>query len=306
MTSGIGCLNINTAVKDFAFLLYRKIMAILSGHGIGKIPGLSPISKFVFHLLKPSDALVLVNTQGSKLYVSSRDADTLYHSLLTTGFHEKYCTKLLMEIVKPGMVVVDIGAHAGYFTLLASKLVGKAGKVYAFEPSPRNYELLEKNIKLNGYTNIFPMKKAVSNKCERTRLFIDRTDSGGHSLSERNVEGENDFVEVDTIVLGELFKDSPLDIIKIDAEGAEGVILDGASKILKRNRELKIIMEFNPSHLKNMGTDALKFFNDLNYNYGYYRIGLIDEAHQAMSVLTIEEIAKICEGGETFNILLEK
>ena len=58
------------------------------------------------------------------------------------------------------MVVVDIGSNIGYYTLIAAKILGSSGKVYAFEPEPNNYELLLKNIEVNGYTNIVPVQKA--------------------------------------------------------------------------------------------------------------------------------------------------
>ena len=72
------------------------------------------------------------------------------------------------------MTVVDIGANYGSYTLIASKLVGNDGRVYAFEPEPGNYDILVKNIEMNGYTNVTPIRKAVSNKQGKVRLYVDK------------------------------------------------------------------------------------------------------------------------------------
>jgi predicted methyltransferase len=64
--------------------------------------------------------------------------------------YEPAITRLFQETLQPGMVVIDIGAHVGYYTLLAAKLVGPTGKIYAFEPEPGNNEALNKNIELKN------------------------------------------------------------------------------------------------------------------------------------------------------------
>jgi len=90
------------------------------------------------------------------MYIDSRDT-TVGTSLLKWGFFEKYETKLFKKSIKRGMVVLDIGANIGYYTLLAARLVGDEGKVFAFEPDPYNYSLLRKNIEANRYNNVIPM-----------------------------------------------------------------------------------------------------------------------------------------------------
>jgi FkbM family methyltransferase len=85
---------------------------------------------------------------------------------------------LFKGIVKEGMVVVDIGANIGYYTLIAAKLVGKSGIVYVFEPMPSNYECLCKNIEVNGYTNVVLIQKAVSNKYGIAKVWFEKDWSG--------------------------------------------------------------------------------------------------------------------------------
>ena len=75
-------------------------------------------------------------------------------SLLTKNIHERWGTKIVENYVKEGDYVVDLGANIGYYTLIFAKLVGKKGKVFAFEPDKDNFRLLKKNIQTNCYSNI--------------------------------------------------------------------------------------------------------------------------------------------------------
>src|SRR5207245_2930011 len=101
--------------------------------------------------------------------------------LYVTGVWEKDVTAYLMKLIESGMVVVDIGANVGYYTLLAAEKVGSHGKVLAFEPEPSRYALLEKNVRANDLKNVIPVQKAVSNKTGAARLYLDpRHNSGDH------------------------------------------------------------------------------------------------------------------------------
>ena len=82
--------------------------------------------------------------------------------------------------IKPRDVVVDIGAHAGIFTILAS-YYAKNGKVYAFEPMKENYELLKENIKLNSAENIEAINKAVSKSSGKIKFYVSQTKNKGHN-----------------------------------------------------------------------------------------------------------------------------
>ena len=78
------------------------------------------------------------------------------------GSYEYRMQNALAKLVKPGQVFYDIGANVGFYSLLAAKLVGNRGLVYSFEPLPRNIEFLDRHIKINGFTNISIINKAVA------------------------------------------------------------------------------------------------------------------------------------------------
>lgn len=301
--------------------LFRKLEKFFFGKGFRKIPWVSTLCGIrnsvyfiIYDKLRPK-GLVLVNVQGNKMYVNPNDRG-IAPMLLMDGVMEKYDTELFKKMVKEGMIVVDIGANVGYFTLIAAKLVGKSGIVYAFEPEPTNYELLCKNIEVNGYTNVIPIQKAVSNRNGKAKIWCDKINFASPSFSRDNVLvflkdnilEKNSFVEVETITLDEFLKNTvrnaKVDIIKIDVEGAEGLIIDGAKQALEGNN-LKIIMEFWPLALRNLGTDPLELLHKLQ-EYGF-RIMFINEVKQVLE--PIEKIIRSCgkewiPGG--FNLLLEK
>jgi len=270
----------------------------LSGKGLHKIPGVAQFIK----LMKPA-GIVLVNVQGNKMYVDCKDK-FMAPPLLMHGYYEKDITKILTDQVKPGMTFVDIGANFGYYSLMASKLVRRHGKVYAFEPEPHNYSILSKNVHINNCKNIVLLQKAVSNTIGRVKLFKDEVNLGAPSFSQLNIDKKDGFVYVETVDLDSYFKDLHVDFIKMDAQGAEGFIIDGAEKILKG--ELQIIMEFWPRGLKNAGTNPLNLLYKIEK--AGFEINLIENG-SAHSV-KISELMKIynskkgCE--DHVNLLLKR
>ena len=194
---------------------------------------------------------------GHKMYLDS--TDTL--GLSFSGIHEKTTTKLVMNEIKNGDIVLDIGAHIGYYTLIFAKLVGKDGKVYAFEPEPNNFALLKKNIAINGYENVVLINKAVSNKTGKTNLFLAEEHSGDHRIYESDVIKGRKSLEIETIKLDDYFQDfeKNIDFIKMDIQGAEPLALEGINNSLKKCN--KLITEFWPGGLNQFGIEPEEYLN---------------------------------------------
>ena len=180
--------------------------------------------------------------------------------------YEKETTKLITKLVKPGMTVIDVGAHVGYYSLLAASQVGPTGTVYSFEPEPANHELLLKNIELNGYSNIRATRKAVSNHAGSTDLFLTALDSGRHSTYRHGLP-ERGSIEIETTTI-DAFLDSvgapKIDLVKVDVEGAEKDVLEGMDRLLQQTTGLTLITEFSPTLLQNAAADPLQFLDTLN------------------------------------------
>lgn len=163
---------------------------------------------------------------------------------------------LFEKYVNPGMVVYDIGANAGFYTLLSAILTGSNGKVFAFEPVPQNIFYIKKHLGLNKITNTVVVEKAVSEKTSKLKFDLSSNPSMGH-FSE---DGE---FEVETISLDEFTKQGnpPPDLIKMDIEGAEFDALNGAQEILKTKKPII----FLATHGNEVKKNCLELLQKMNY-----------------------------------------
>ena len=167
------------------------------------------------------------------------------------------------EALRSGMNIIDIGAHIGMYTIFAAEKIGNTGKVIAIEPESENYKQLLKNIKVNNFFNIIPVNIALFNHEGCEKLYLSSF-SGSHSLSPK--EDTISSIEVPLKTLDNLLEELNLkkvDIIKIDAEGAEIPILKGAEKTLKANPNAKIIVAsyHYPSEIK----EVCQFLNERGF-----------------------------------------
>jgi len=157
--------------------------------------------------------------EGLKMLV-----DEHFTTLIDGGDYEPQVTAVVKKVIKQNDIVVDIGANIGYYTLLFSKLVGKEGMVFAFEPAFRNYSLLKKNVELNSLKNVKIEKKAISNVNGKTKLHQSIWEGkkylGNYWLGQPlDKEGE----EIEMINLDTYFQNftKKINFIKIDIEGSE-------------------------------------------------------------------------------------
>lgn len=152
-------------------------------------------------------------------------------------------------------IVIDVGAHIGPYTLIASKRVGLNGKVIAIEADPDNFNILNRNIRLNKLTNVIPLNYAVYSKEGKIKLYL--PNSHEHSsytkyntvMSDRAV-GETKFVEVkantlDYLLLSNDIKHEDINWIKIDVEGAELEVLKGATNVLSKSKHISLLIEIH-------------------------------------------------------------
>ena len=154
---------------------------------------------------------------------------------------------------KKGDIVIDIGAHIGLYTIISSKRVGANGKVVAIEADPSNFEMLNRNIKLNQLTNVTPLNYAVYSKETKIKLYLPEVESGYtiyNTVMSNRARTEDKFVEVNANTLDHLLqlkgiRQEEVNWIKIDVEGAEFEVLKGASNVLSKSKDIALLIEIH-------------------------------------------------------------
>ncbi len=257
-------------------IIYNKFAKILGNKGLTKYSVIRKIKNYAYKNFK----LKIIEINGNKIFLDKNDS----LRLSINQVWEPIETELVQKEVKKGYTVIDIGANIGYYTLLFAKLVGKEGKVYAFEPEPNNLHLLKKNIEINNYQNVIIEQKAVSDTTKNVNLFTAKQGIGEHRIN-FSWFGNNG-IEVKAIKLDDYINEK-IDFIKIDIEGAEYNALLGMKKILESNNDIKILVEYGKSQLNEFGVNEDDFFNFLKLQK--FKIYFVDKKTNLFTLLTKKE-----------------
>ena len=173
---------------------------------------------------------------------------------------------------KEGDVVIDIGAHIGRYTIIGAKRVGTNGKVVAIEANPSNFEMLNRNIKLNRLTNIISLNNAVYSKETKIKLYLPGEELGHtiyNTVMSDRAKNEDKFVEVSANTLDyflQLKGITDVNWIKIDVEGAEFEVLKGATNVLSKSKDIALLIEIhNLSGGTNLYRPILEFLRLYNF-----------------------------------------
>lgn len=201
---------------------------------------------------EPGVALVRLAT-GQRLFVDTCDIGVGAH-LLMNGEWEPAHVRLMRRLVRPGQTCLDIGAHCGFFSVVLSGLVGREGRLVAFEPNPRLFGLLARSLRVNGFERsgvAEAFNLALSDAAGEAVLRVPASNPGGGSLTAPPPPMDDGEAwsehRVRTALLDSLGLEGegPL-FAKIDAEGSEYRILRGAEQTLAREGPVAILMEFTP------------------------------------------------------------
>lgn len=218
---------------------------------------------------------MIVTVDG--LTIEGGEASRSYLQALEGGSVEPVTTELFRRTLQPGMIVADVGAFLGQYSLLAAKQVGAAGRVFAFEPDPRNFAFLVRNIERNGLADrIVAVPQAVSDRSGEITLYLDPEVGSGSSLvfrRRRSVSTET----VRAVTLdGFLGRHITPDVIKLDVEGGEVRALDGMGEIMLRaGRDMVMFIECFPKALRSAGAGVRSLVERLE-RFGF-QIYVIDE-----------------------------
>lgn len=257
--------------------------------GVERIALASKLNRMLKHPFKYFNAIffreiIYKNSRQEKEVVSTTFFKTQMHLLLPSSTDiyliggkshdsEIRLAKFLINQLNSGDTFIDVGAHYGYFSLLASKLVGNSGNVFSFEASPTTYRIFEKNAKQTD--NVFSHNLAVSDSNEHLKFYeFPNLYSEYNSLDIEQFKNEKWFseykpkeVNVKSIMLDDFFSDKKLNpkIIKIDVEGAELKVIKGFEKYLLDNTPLIVIEYLSDERGNTAHVEAEKLLDSLGF-----------------------------------------
>lgn len=273
------------------------------GKGVDKkFPFLVNLYKKAVSVVAKDSQVVVSLPLNSKLLVSTKDAG-LGMMLRTHGMFEPLQTKLFLKSVKPGDTVLDVGANVGYYTVLASKTVGPKGRVFAFEPDPRNLTLLRKNAVLNKCRNVVIVNKAVDSTKGRSSFLQDHANPG-----ESRLVNNKGTIRVSTTSLDAFVKNAHVrrvDVVKMDIEGAEVAAIVGAKKTFSPRKGTTLFIECNPGKLAqslHAAEDLLRAMQTV----GFRPQLIINEVEHAIVPFTKKTLAKMLKRRAFVTIVARK
>lgn len=196
-------------------------------------------------------------------------------TIYCTGGWEPLETMVISAALKPGDTFVDVGANIGFFSLLAHRLVGPAGRVHAVEATPSTAALLDDNIARNRAGSIIVHRCAAGDREGRATMVVhDAGNIGSNHLSLGDEAAAGDPATIPLRRLDQLVAGENIRLIKLDIEGAEAMALRGAGTLLDGDTAPALLFEFSPDMLRAMGDDPAALLHHLE-SRGY----VIHEIH---------------------------
>ncbi len=242
--------------------------------------------------------MLIHTTYNGKLIIPSDD-NGIGPDLIIHGVYDPGLTKYFINTIKPGDVVIDIGANVGLFSILAGYLVGNNGRVYCFEANKNIFKFLQDNISMNWLRKtVFPINKAVYSKEDTLSFTIDEKNPALSTLYKVDVWNKNVFqdtliqVQVESVPLDFYYNQiDHIRLVKMDIEGAEYDAFIGMEKFLTHNKIDSISFEWNTPMLQERTKpllELLKFY----CKQGYW-LFLMNVETGNLTPITVEELGRI-------------
>ncbi len=266
-------------MEKFAVKLLKKIAKPLLGKGVvdRRFPFLITWFQLAYGFLQKNKTKIVQIPQG-KLKVYAGDIGTGL-PLILKGSYEKTQTEFFLNLLKKGSTFLDIGANSGYYTIIASKLVGENGHVYAIEPDPKNIALLKENILINDCRNVTVIEKALDIKSGFTHFNFEKFNRGESSISLKKGKTKVATISLDDLV--QTLKVKKIDVINMDIEGAEIATLKGGMKTLSSSSNICLFIEYNPASIRRLGYQERELLKQLK-TLGFTIDKIIDEREQTV------------------------
>ena len=230
------------------------------------------------HSVYLGDHMALCRVLGRyKMYVDCRDVGIAPH-LMLDGYWEMWVTEALVSLVRKDMVVADIGANLGYFSLVLADLVGPGGRVHAFEPNPHMTDLLHRSLSVNGYAQRVEVHQvALGDREGEVALVVPPGDPKNAHVVPMSEPLPDHAVPVPAARLDGRPDWSTIEFAKVDVEGAEQLVWAGAQGLLDNGALRGVVLEFAAARYH----DPAAFLRDLmapGFGLAYIHVtqGIVD------------------------------
>lgn len=223
--------------------------------------------KFIY--LRSNKGEIIKKIHGNPMILDLNDLG-ISRELALYGEHEHNSTNEVKKLVKPGMRILEVGANIGYYAVLETKLAGENGYLYAFEPSPFNFNLLKRNIELNEIKNAEIYQKAAGAENERSKFFVANKSNLSSFIKRDDMDMYHNgkIIDVEIIKLDDYLKDKEVDFIRMDVEGYEKEILKGLEMTMQTKHPKHFFIEIHSDLLHKKSSSAKEVLNYLN-KFGY-------------------------------------
>jgi len=229
---------------------------------------------------------------------------------LLTNKHEQETMRHVQTLLGPGMMVLDVGAHIGFYARQCAELVGHSGRVIAFEPHPRTYAVLQANV--SRFSQVTALQMAIAEEHGTAELHdylmmsasgslnydpqladLQRSQAGATDVAPRLNEGfAAQTFSVATAPIDDIVAEhgiEQVDLVKMDIEGAEIGALRSMKQTIARSPDLTLIMEYNPQALRAFGHDPVAALDEV-LALGFARVQVI-EADSSLTEITGDQVA---------------
>lgn len=218
---------------------------------------------------------------------------------LASGDYEPEEHAWYLSVLRPGDLVVEVGANIGYFSLILARAVGPEGRVLSYEPDPELNSILRRNLAHNGYLNVEARQAAVADKAGELTFYRSAKSMGDNRLFTHGVDGAT--FKVRTVALDDDLADLDrrIDLVKMDIQGAEPLALAGFERILGQRPPRRMLIEFWPHGITGMGHDP-RAVVELLRKHGYLVEELgggeldLDDALTRMTPENLEWVNLVC------------
>jgi len=255
-------------------------------------------------LPKPHGELILRTIYGFPLLINPKLDEGVEEGLYYTGSYEKGTLHFMQQFLKPGDVFVDAGANIGLMTVFAAKLLGDLGNVLAFEPNPETKKILDFNIALNHLNNVAAFGLGLGTESKTAPLYTNwHINRGAASLLKPEIQSDHFEVKIER--LDDYFPEQmPVHLIKIDVEGYEPAVLQGALGILTRKNAPALIIENND--IQHQGMDGKKNLRSWLKGINAYRFFMLRKGKgRISSLIELQETTPIPPFNNIFCLLEE-